>query len=253
MDTQYLKRDNADILAYVYTSATSAGQDYPLVMFMGGYRSDMNGTKALYFESQCRARGQAYLRFDYSGHGLSAGKFEEGSIGQWTSDALDILDYIAPRRVVLVGSSMGGWIALLVALARPNIVHGLIGIAAAPDFTEALYAGLDEVGRAHLENADQVAIGNNYGAEPYTFTKKIYEDGKKRLLLHKTHKIDFPVRLVQGKMDADVPWSTAVKIEKSLQGGAVDIVFVEDGEHRLSRPEDLNLINREILSISGYL
>jgi pimeloyl-ACP methyl ester carboxylesterase len=249
MNAQYLKRINADSLAYVHTPATAAGAHSPLVMFMGGYRSDMSGTKATYFENQCRARGQAYLRFDYSGHGLSDGQFEDGTISQWTEDALAVLDHIAPKRVVLVGSSMGGWIALLMALARPNFVHGLVGIAAAPDFTEELYERLDATAKSQLENKGVVAIGNNYGAEPYAFTKKIHDDGKKRLLLNASHKINFPVVLVQGKMDKDVPWETAIRIQQSLQGAKVNILYIEDGEHRLSRTQDLELIDSQIQAI----
>lgn len=253
MNVKYLERAARPRLAYVYTPAAGQGGDYPLVMFMGGYRSDMTGTKAAYLEEQCRARGQAYLRFDYSGHGLSEGRFEDGTIGAWAQDALDVLDHVSKGPVVLVGSSMGGWIALLVSRARAGIVKGLVGIAAAPDFTQELYARLDKAGIAQLEKTGQAIIPNDYSDEPYVFTKIFYEEAKKHLLLHEKHRIDFSVRLIQGMLDQDVPWQTAIKIQQTFEGGEVDVVFVDDGEHRLSRPQDLELIDREVAGVSGVL
>ena len=254
MNTQYLKREGQPTLAYIFSPAPDPAKHQPLVMFLGGYRSDMTGTKAVYLEEQCRARGQGYLRFDYSGHGQSEGKFEDGTIGDWFNDALDILDHIVKAGpVVLVGSSMGGWIALLVALERPGVVQGLVGIAAAPDFTEDLYALLDEKGRAELERTGRAIIPNDYSDEPYTFTKKFYEDAKKYMVLTKKHRVDFPMRLVQGMLDKDVPWQTAMKIQKNFEGADIDIAFVEDGGHRLSRPEDLELIDRELKGLCGLI
>lgn len=253
MNIQYLTRESGPKLAYVYTPpGHGAGAEYPLVMFLGGYRSDMNGTKASYIEQQCRSRGQAFLRFDYSGHGASQGKFEDGTIGSWLQDALDILDHVTHAPVVLVGSSMGGWIALLVARARAGQVCGLVGIAAAPDFTEEIYAQLNPVQKQQLEQGQPVQVANDYSAAPYTYTKSFYEEGKNHLLLGKTLEIDFPVRLIQGMRDNDVKWETAVKAQKILVGGEADIIFVDDGDHRLSRPEDLELIDREIKSICGF-
>ena len=249
-DVSYLERDGKPDLAYVYTPPSNDGEKLPLVMFCGGYRADMTGTKATYFETQCAARGQAYLRFDYSGHGVSQGRFEDGTIGGWAEDARDILDHIARGPVVLVGSSMGGWIALLVARARSGVVQGLIGIAAAPDFTEDLFERLSPAQREELMNEGELKVPNDYSDEQYHYTKQFYEEAKDHMLLTKKQNIDFPVCLIQGMQDNDVPWETAVKIQKNYAGSEVDIVFVDDGDHRLSRPEDLELIYREIANMS---
>ena len=254
MAVQYLERTGKAKLAYVYSPATDEGKDYPLIMFMGGYRSDMNGTKATYLEKQCQERGQAFLRFDYSGHGQSEGNFEDGTIGSWLEDSLAVLDHIAPKSVVLVGSSMGGWVALLAARERAGIIDGLVGIAAAPDFTEEIYnERLNDEQRKALQEDGQIAVENDYSDEPYAFTKAFYEEAKTHLLLGEAQTADHPVRLIQGMQDQDVLWETAVKIQKSLKDADADIIFVEDGDHSLSRPEDLDLIDKEIKSICGYI
>lgn len=246
-----LERENKPDLAYVYTPARGEGSKLPLVMFCGGYRSDMNGAKATYLEAQCVARGQGYLRFDYSGHGRSGGAFEDGTIGSWAADALDILDHVAGKGpVVVVGSSMGGWIALLLAKRRAGVVQGLVGVAAAPDFSEDLFERLSPEQQAALLNEGFVKIPNDYSDTPYHYTRDFYEEAKAHLLLSAPQTADFPMRLIQGMRDHDVPWETAVKIQKNYGGADVDILFVDDGEHSLSRPEDLELIDREILSLS---
>lgn len=254
MQVQYLERSGKPELAYIHTPA-GAARKYPAVMFMGGYRSDMTGTKATYLEGVCKARGQGYLRFDYSGHGASGGRFEEGTVGSWREDALDILEHVfGSQPVVLVGSSMGGWIALLCALARAGQVRGLIGIAAAPDFTEDLYRNrLDDDQRKVLMDTGKVEIPNDYSDEPYHFTRAIYEEAKKHLLLNRKQAVDFSIRLIQGLQDKDVPWETAVRIQNAFEPPDMDIVFVEDGDHSLSRPEDLELIDREIKALCGIL
>ena len=252
-DCKFLERNGKAKLAYHYTPATEAGQNLPLVFFLGGFKSDMNGTKAHFFEEQCRARGQAYLRFDYTGHGQSGGAFTDGTIGLWRRDALDMLDYIAPREVLLVGSSMGGWIALHVALARVGIVKGVIGIAAAPDFTAEMWESrLSEDQRQEILKTGQAELPNQYSDEPYILTKALFEDGKKNLLLDKEHKIEVPVSLVQGMLDPDVPWELTAKIQNAFKGTEVDIILIEDGDHSLSRPEDLDIIDREIVSLSHF-
>jgi pimeloyl-ACP methyl ester carboxylesterase len=256
MSVQYLERTGKPRLAYVYTPAEGAGASYPVVMFLGGYRSDMNGTKALYLEEKCAARGQAYLRFDYSGHGQSAGTFDEGTIGSWMNDALDVLDHVAADApVVLVGSSMGGWISLLVARARAGTgrIKGLVGIAAAPDFTEDIYARLSDAQKAEMRETGRTAVPNDYSDTPYTYTQAFYDDGKAHLLLRGDQRLSHPVRLIQGMLDNDVPWETAVKIRDVYGLAQEDVIFVEDGDHRLSRPEDLVLIDREVQIISGVV
>lgn len=250
MTVEYLGRPGKPKLAYVYSPPTEEGHAYPLVMFCGGYRSDMTGTKATYFEQQCQARGQGYVRFDYSGHGASEGRFEDGTIGDWASDALAVFDHFAKEPIVLVGSSMGGWIVLLLAQERPELIKGLIGIAAAPDFTEDIYARLTDEQKNNLEAQGYAEVPNDYSDEPYVFTKDFYEEAKNHLLLNKEKSVPFPMRLIQGRQDKDVVWQTATKIQKVFGASETDIIFIEDGGHQLSRPEDLELIDREIWTLS---
>ena len=244
---QTLSRSGQPSLAYVYTESAGEGKKLPLLMFCPGYGSDMGGTKAMHLDAQCRARGQAYVRFDYSGHGASGGEFKDGTIGQWKQDALDILEHVgANRPVVQVGSSMGGWIALLAALNWKGPLRGVIGIAAAPDFSEDIYRRMNETQRKELEEKGRVSIPNHYSDDPYVFTRTLYEEAKKHILLNKVHAVEFPIRLVHGLQDLDVPVETALNIQKAFGGARVELALVEDGEHRLSRPEDLELIDREI-------
>lgn len=240
-------------LAYVYTPPEQEGQDKPLIMFLGGYRSDMGGTKATYFEQACIKRGQGYLRFDYSGHGDSDGAFEDGTIGSWAADARAVLDHIAPKDVILVGSSMGGWIAFLVAYERPARISGLIGIAAAPDFTEEIYhERLNDAQRKTLIEKGMVNVENDYSDEPYKFTKSFFKDGKNNLILNTNRTAQYPIHLIQGKQDKDVPWQTADKIAKAFESSDVKITYIDDGDHRLSAPHELILIDQEIQALSGY-
>lgn len=245
MTISYLRREGKPDLAYVYSEGDA---DKPLVVFCGGYRSDMGGTKAIYLEEQCRMRGQAYLRFDYSGHGDSEGEFEDGTIGDWAADALAVLDHVNPKSVILVGSSMGGWMALLIAKARPDMVKALVGIAAAPDFTEDMFARLDDEQRAEMMAKGFVKVPNDYSDEPYHYSRQFYEEAKAHLVLGSKNEVSYPIRLVHGKQDVDVPWALAEKTKASYQGD-VEIIYVEDGDHRLSRPQDLELIDSVVQSL----
>ncbi len=254
MNISFLEREGKSRLAYINTPATETGAKYPHVLFCGGYRSDMTGTKAQYLEGACAARGQGYTRFDYSGHGQSGGKFEDGSIGAWMGDALDVLDYIVLTTggpVIVVGSSMGGWIALLLAKHRAGAVQGVVGVAAAPDFSEDIFKALSPAEQQELMSKGAVAVPNDYSDDPYHYTRSFYEEAKAHLLLTSEQHIDFPIRLVQGMQDKDVPWEVAAKIQKKYTGAAVDIVYIDDGDHRLSRPEDLEIIDREVRSLSN--
>ena len=248
MTIQYLKRENQPTLAYVYTPPSGDGAQWPVVMFCGGYRSDMGGTKATWLEEQCRARGQGYVRFDYAGHGESGGAFEDGTIGSWFEDALAVFDAVIGGQVILVGSSMGGWITMLLARARAERIAGLIGIAAAPDFTESLYESLPAAQKDMMHDKGYAEIPNDYSDEPYHFTKALYEDGKGHLLLRETHRVSYPMRLIHGSLDKDVPESVPARIQDVYQGD-VEIITIADGDHRLSRPEDLAIIDREIRRI----
>ncbi|MAE50694.1 MAG: alpha/beta hydrolase [Micavibrio sp.] len=250
MECQFLKRSGKNDIAYHYSAPVGEGKDLPHVFFLGGFKSDMNGTKATYLEAQCKARGQGFLRFDYTGHGQSGGDFVDGTIGSWKGDALDIFDHIAADKVILVGSSMGGWISLLVAREREKFLHGIIGIAAAPDFTiDMWFNRLNESQRQEIEEKGRAELPNDYD-EPYILTKALFEDGKQHLLLDAEQDIDVPMVLIQGMADPDVPWEVTARIEKAFPKSEVDIVLIEDGDHRLSRPEDLALLDKEVTNLS---
>jgi pimeloyl-ACP methyl ester carboxylesterase len=227
------------------------GGNQPTVVFLPGFRSDMTGDKATALAAFCAARGQAMLRLDYSGHGSSGGRFEDGTIGRWTDDALTVIDRQSEGPLVLVGSSMGGWIALHVALARPQRIAALLGIAAAPDFTEALmWQAMTFAERATLMRDGVLQAPSQYG-EPYPITRALIEDGRTRLLLDAPIAIDCPVRLLHGQQDPDVPWEMALRIAEQLAGRDVRITLVKDGDHRLSRPPDLALLCNTLGALLG--
>jgi pimeloyl-ACP methyl ester carboxylesterase len=231
----------------------SARQDgaSPIVVFLPGFRSDMTGDKATALAAFCAARGQAMLRFDYSGHGASGGRFEDGTIGGWTEDALALIDQQTDGPLVLVGSSMGGWIALLAAIARPQRVVALIGIAAAPDFTEALmWDAMTVEERATIMRDGVLHVPSEYG-NPYPITRALIEDGRTRLLLNDPIAIECPVRLLHGLQDPDVPWEMALRIAEQLTSQDVRVTFVKDGDHRLSRLQDLALLRVTLASLLG--
>lgn len=215
----------------------------PGVVFLGGYASDMTGTKATALEAHARDRGHAFLRFDYRGHGQSSGRFEDGTIGRWRSDALAAFDALTEGPQVLVGSSMGGWIALLVALARPERVAGLVGIAAAPDFTEDLmWAEFDEGQRSTLGSERVLHLPSEYSGQPYIVTMDLIEDGRDHLLLRAPIPIRCPARLLQGMRDADVPYRHALTLADRLEGDDVQVRLIKDGDHRLSTERDLAIL-----------
>ncbi len=224
---------------------------HPTVVFLPGFRSDMNGDKATALADYCAAHDRAMLRFDYSGHGASDGRFEDGTISRWSDDAVTMIDRKTEGPLVLVGSSMGGWIALLAALARPQCVVGLIGIAAAPDFTETLmWQAMTFEERARLMRNGVIDVPSEYGG-PYPITRALIEDGRTRLLLHVQIAIDCPVRLLHGQQDLDVPWEVSMRIAEQLTGQDVQVLLVKDGDHRLSRPQDLALLTRTLAPLLG--
>lgn len=248
----FLERPGLPPLAYEYTENGGQGKGRPLLMFCGGYRSDMTGTKASDLARRCAARGQPFLRFDYSGHGSSGGAFEDGTIGGWARDAADLLDHVARFPAVVAGSSMGGWIALLLAQSHTDRICGIVGIAAAPDFTESMFRErLSEAEQRRLLTEGRLEMAAGPGEAPYVVTREFYEEARNNLVLNRPRTLELPVRLVQGMQDPDVPWETAARIQKNYRGSSVDIVFIEDGDHRLSRPEDLEIIDREIRVLSG--
>jgi pimeloyl-ACP methyl ester carboxylesterase len=244
---QYLERPDGARRAYCRSPATAGGKHLPGLVFLGGFSSDMTGTKALALEAFARARGQAFLRFDYLGHGQSSGRFEDGTIGRWAEDAVAVLDGATDGPQILVGSSMGGWIMVLAALARPERVAALVGIAAAPDFTEdLLWARYPPEVRQQLQRDGFYEQASDYGDEPYRITRALIEDGRRHLLLRAPIPISCPVRLLHGTADADVPWQVSLKLSQQLQAVDVELTLVKDGDHRLSEPGDLSRLGATI-------
>lgn len=226
----------------------------PTVVFFPGFMSDMEGSKALALEAFCRAHGQAYVRFDYSGHGKSSGDFIDGTIGALAEDGMAIMDQVTEGPLVLVGSSMGGWIGLLCALARKDRVRGYVGLAAAPDFTRDLcwnrYS--DEV-KATLKRDGVYYEPCDYGDDPYPMTLNLLQEGDNHLLLDGGIDLICPVRLIQGMRDSDVPPVTAQRISGALASEDVVITYVKNGDHRLSTEADLKRLCRVVKEISGEL
>lgn len=251
MSIDYLQRPhNLPRLAY---RKFDGDADLPTVLFLPGFKSDMEGSKAIYLEEQCKARGQSFIRFDYSGHGVSDGDFAEGTIGSWLDDALAIIDELADGSVILVGSSMGGWVSLLAAHERPERVAGLIGIAAAPDFTKDMQAArLSDQQMQEIEEQGYTELPNDYSDEPYIITKALIEDGNQRCLLDTEMPLQMPVRLVQGMKDADVEWQKAHRIKNAItdENKDVEVILVEEGDHRLSEPDQLELIDNQVEAIN---
>ncbi len=237
-----LARDDGAAIAYHQTSGKSPG-----VIFLPGFMSDMTGGKATALEAYCKSIGQAFLRFDYTGHGQSSGAFTDGTIGSWSEDAIYALDKLTEGPQILVGSSMGGWVMLLTALARPERIGGLVGIAPAPDFTIDLFEKeLNHAQRQEMEETGMVLVPSEYGPEPTPFTKKLIDDGKNHLLLRSVIELDCPVRLLHGMKDPDVPWETSLRIADKLKAQDVVMTFIKDGDHRLSRDEDIDRLKKTV-------
>lgn len=214
----------------------------PVVVFLPGYASDMGGTKAVMLEDWAQATGQAFIRLDYRGHGDDRGNFTRYTLADWRDDVVALLDTIHDP-VVLVGSSMGGWLMLLAALARPGKVVGLVGIAAAPDFTDW---GFDAAQKAMLATGETLSEASDYGPEPTLTTAAFWRSGQDNLLLGAEIPFDGPVRLLQGQADPDVPWRTAARLAERLRSGDVQTWLIKDGDHRLSRDANLSLIRRAV-------
>lgn len=214
----------------------------PCVVFCGGLKSDMEGTKAVHLEAWARATGRAFLRFDYSGHGESGGAFEDGCIGDWHEDTVAAVEALTEGPVVVVGSSMGGWQALLLARAMPQRVAGMVAIAAAPDFTEdGWWAEFSDEDRARLEAEGRVELPSDY-MEPYVVTRRMIEDGRQRLVLRAPLELPFPVRFLQGTADTAVSVATAVQLLQHAQGPDMRLTLVKDADHRFSDETCLALI-----------
>ncbi len=241
--------DRGDGIALAW--ARLEGRADPTVVFLPGFNSDMAGVKATGLREMCAARGQAMLRLDYSGHGASGGAFDQGTIGRWMADALFLIDRLTVGPLLLVGSSMGGWISLLIALRRPERVRAIVGIAAAPDFTETLmWDAMSPAEQAAFMAAGRKEIPSQYG-DPYVITRALIEDGRSHRLLGGPIAIACPIRLLQGQRDDDVPWETALAIARLVASEDVEVTLIKDGDHRLSRDSDIALLRRTVAALLG--
>ncbi|WP_172327314.1 alpha/beta fold hydrolase [Mangrovicoccus sp. HB161399] len=242
----YLETPQGRRLAYHRTEGTGPG-----VVFLGGFMSDMAGTKATHLEAWAKARGQAFLRFDYSGHGQSDGAFTEGTIGKWAEDAAAVINAVTSGPQVLVGSSMGGWISLL--LLRRQLVGccGLVTIAAAPDFTEdGFWESFSTAAREELMSHGVLHVPSDYGS-PYPVTRGLIEDGRRNLVLREPLALPMPVRFLQGTADRDVDQSRAIMLLNHAQGADIRLTLVKGADHSFSTPDCLALIDRSIGEVLG--
>jgi pimeloyl-ACP methyl ester carboxylesterase len=253
-----LARRDGDSIAYhaiaVDKTPERDGRRRPGIVFLGGFMSDMTGGKAIALEAFAKARGQAFVRFDYFGHGASSGRFEDGTISRWAEDATAVLDELTDGPQILVGSSMGGWIMLLSALARADRVAGLVGIAAAPDFTETLMwrAFTPEI-RSLIERDGVYYEPSAYGEQPYPITRRLIEEGRSHLLMDKPIPLACPVRLIHGTADPDVPYTLSLELMQRLDSADVEVTLVKGGGHRLSEPQDLARLTGVVGALSDRL
>ena len=220
----------------------------PTLMFLPGYASDMEGTKALAIDTFAEQSGLAMLRLDYSGTGSSDGEFEEGTLGGWVEEALQLLDNLTSGPVVLIGSSMGGWIALHLAKERPERVQAVVGIAAAPDFTDW---GFTEAEKEELRDTGRLEQPNPYGPEPHVTTRAFWESGEALRLLDGQMPVDCPVRLIHGDADEEVPVDIAMKTLRMLRSGDVQLTLIKGGGHRLSERNEIETILRTVAGLVG--
>jgi pimeloyl-ACP methyl ester carboxylesterase len=245
-DPEILARPGGATIAYHRLTGGAPG-----IVFLGGYRSDMGGTKALFLQDYCRRRARAYVRFDYYGHGASSGDFALGTVGRWRDDAISVIDSLTTGPQILVGSSMSGWVMLLAALARPERVAALVGIAGAPDFTEELlWPRLTPAQRETLMQEGRVVLPSDFDPGGYLYTRALIEDGRRHLLLGGPIALDMPVRLLHGMRDESVPWRLSLRLAEQLAGRDVAVTLVKDGDHRLSTPAELALLAQTLDSLT---
>lgn len=240
---------NGEQLAYEHTDGKSPG-----VIFFGGFKADMAGTKALTLHAWCSENNIQFTRFDYSGHGQSEGSFTDGSIGRWLSDSLTIFDAVTDGPQVLVGSSMGAWLALHVAVRRSERATAVLGIASAADFTENLiWKTLDKSQRNFLIEHGQIEQPSSYQTDPYPITLHLIEEARSHLLLEREIPVKCPVRLIHGQRDVDVPWQISIDIAEKLTSNDVQVHLIKDAEHRLSRDKDIQFILARLRDLMAQL
>lgn len=246
-NTEYFNTPTGRTLAYCQIAGSA---NLPGIVFLGGFHSDMQGSKALFLADWAKAQDRPFLRFDYSGHGQSSGAFTDGCIGEWAADAMDIIAALTNGPQILVGSSMGGWISLLVARAMPAKVAGLVGIAAAPDFTEdSMWAGFSPAQKQEMQDRGRVKLPSEYG-DPYIITQKLIEDGRDHLVLRAPLNLPFPTRFLQGTADKDVAQSVALNLLAHVVGDDIQLGLIKGADHRFSTPECLELIAQAIDQVS---
>lgn len=241
--TDFLALDDGSRIAYHHR----AGRD-PGILFCPGFHSDMSGEKALALDAWCQQTGRQMTRFDYFGHGQSSGAIEKGRIARWCGDTLAVLDKVTHGPQVIVGSSMGGWMMLLAALARPARVAALVGIASAPDFTRLMARRLHELGLwESMETQGFVDMPSHYpGESSYRIEQALLAEAESSCLLAAPIDIDIPVRLLHGMQDADIPWQHSLTIAECIAGDDVELCLIKGGDHRLSRPEDIRRLLSEL-------
>ncbi len=244
MGIQYLETAQGRRIAYHLHAGVG-----PCIVFLGGLKSDMEGTKAVHLEAWAKAQGRAFLRFDYSGHGQSSNTFEEGCIGDWHQDTLAVIDQLTEGPIVPVGSSMGGWQALLLARARPKRITGMVTIAAAPDFTEdGWWAGFDDSQKRALAHDGYVDLPSDY-MEPFRVTQRMIEDGRDQLVLRQPLMLPFPVRCLQGTDDTAVSTATALHLLEHATCADMRLQLVKDADHRFSDETCLALIEAAVCDV----
>jgi pimeloyl-ACP methyl ester carboxylesterase len=243
-----LERGPAIRIAHFHTPGTAPG-----VVFCTGFKSDMTGTKALALERHCQALGRQMTRFDYQGHGSSSGDFVDGTIGEWLADTLAVLDSVTTGPQIVVGSSLGGWIGLLAAVARPERVRGFIGIAPAVDMTRRLWQRADETVKARLRQDGVWIRPSEYDPAGYPITLRLIEEGDDHLLLPGPIPFDGPVRLLHGQRDDAVPWRLSLEIAEALRSDRVEVTLIKDGDHRLSGDADIARLLHAVETVAAQL
>ncbi len=267
-EPEFVTADDGTRLAYVASPASGTGNETgngPGVVFLGGFMSDMTGQKATVLESWARKNGQAFLRLDYSGHGHSGGEFRDGTIGRWLNDAVTVIRHAGTNvaglggDLILVGSSMGGWIAVLAAMELDRLgggqrVAGLVTIAAAADFTEDLLPmRLGPDAMAAIEADGFFSAPSEYSDTPYVITGDLLAEGRNHLVLGGAIALNIPARLIHGTADPDVPWTQSQKLMSALTSPDVELILVKDGDHRLSEPDDLDRLKAVVARLCDQL
>jgi len=249
-----LNRSDGEFVAYLRTSQKGKIENNCEVVFCGGFLSDMSGTKAAFLRDLGARENFSMTTFDYYGHGLSSGEFTKGTISRWLEDTLAVIDEVTSGPLILVGSSMGGWLMTLAAMKRPNRVRGLIGLAIAPDFTEDLiWKELPEPTQNKLMTEGIIYTPSEYSEKGYPITRELIEDGRKNLVLKHKIQLDIPLHFIHGTEDRDVPWKYSCKLMEKFESQNAILSLIKGADHRLSTPEDLTRLAKVIKEMQTFL